>query len=97
MYRSTFSTTTIASSTTIPIASTRPNSVSVLIENPSKYRKAKVPTTDTGTAISGMTEARQVCRNRITTRTTRTTASKRVLSTARIDSRTKTVGSQTTL
>ena len=30
--RSAFSTTTIASSTTIPIASTNPNSVSVLIE-----------------------------------------------------------------
>ena len=32
MLRSAFSTTTIASSTTMPIASTRPNSVSVLIE-----------------------------------------------------------------
>ncbi len=32
MLRSTFSTTTMASSTTMPIASTRPNSVSVLIE-----------------------------------------------------------------
>ena len=32
MWRSAFSTTTIASSTTMPIASTRPNSVSVLIE-----------------------------------------------------------------
>ena len=51
MYRSTFSTTTIASSTTIPIASTRPNNVNVLIEKPSRYRKAKVPTTETGTAI----------------------------------------------
>ncbi len=32
MLRSAFSTTTIASSTTMPIASTRPNSVRVLIE-----------------------------------------------------------------
>ncbi len=32
MLRSAFSTTTIASSTTMPIASTRPKSVSVLIE-----------------------------------------------------------------
>ena len=32
MMRSTFSTTTIASSTTMPMASTSPNSVSVLIE-----------------------------------------------------------------
>ena len=34
MCRSTFSTTTMASSTTMPIASTRPNSDSVLIEKP---------------------------------------------------------------
>ena len=34
MLRSTFSTTTIASSTTMPIASTRPNSVSMLSEKP---------------------------------------------------------------
>ena len=30
-----------------------------------------MPTTETGTAISGMMDARQVCRKRITTRTTR--------------------------
>ena len=35
MLRSTFSTTTIASSTTMPIASTSPNRVSRLIEKPS--------------------------------------------------------------
>ena len=35
MLRSTFSTTTIASSTTMPIASTMPNRVSMLIEKPS--------------------------------------------------------------
>ena len=32
MFRSTFSTTTMASSTTMPMASTRPNNVRVLIE-----------------------------------------------------------------
>ena len=32
MWRSTFSTTTMASSTTMPMASTRPNSVRTLIE-----------------------------------------------------------------
>ena len=35
MCRSTFSTTTMESSTTMPMASTRPNSDSVLIEKPS--------------------------------------------------------------
>ena len=34
MLRSTFSTTTIASSTTMPIARTRPNSVSIFSEKP---------------------------------------------------------------
>src|SRR5580693_8912942 len=92
--RSTFSTTTMASSTTMPIASTMPNNVSVLIEYPNRYNHANVPTTETGTAMSGMMDARQVCRNRITTSTTSTTASINVCSTARIDSRTNTVGSQ---
>ena len=45
------------------------------------------------TAINGMIEARQVCRNKITTSTTSTTASSSVCTTARIESRTKTVGS----
>ena len=67
MLRSTFSTTTMASSTTMPMASTRPNSVSVLIEKPSTGITAKVPISDTGTASSGMIVARQVCRNRNTT------------------------------
>ena len=46
MLRSTFSTTTIASSTTMPIASTRPNSVSRLIEKPSASMPANVATSD---------------------------------------------------
>ena len=54
---------------------------------------AKVPTIETGTASSGMIEARQVCRNRITTSTTSATASSSVWTTAWIESRTKTVGS----
>ena len=59
MCRSTFSTTTMASSTTIPIASTRPNSDSTLIEKPKPSSTANVPMIETGTATSGMTEARQ--------------------------------------
>ncbi|MNN26637.1 hypothetical protein D3C81_1401480 [compost metagenome] len=78
MFRSTFSTTTMASSTTIPIANTRPNSDKALSEKPNRCITAKVPISDTGTATSGMIEARQVCRNRITTSTTRISASKRV-------------------
>ena len=50
MLRSTFSTTTIASSTTMPMASTSPNRVSVLIEKPKSSMNANVPTIETGTA-----------------------------------------------
>ena len=79
MWCSTASTTTIASSTTRPIASTRPNSDSVLIEKPSSGKTMNVPISDTGTAISGISVARQFCRNRKTTRTTSTIASTRVI------------------
>jgi hypothetical protein len=44
---------------------------------------AKVPMIDTGTATSGMIEARQVCRKMMTTITTRMMASSRVCSTPR--------------
>ncbi|EKQ63186.1 hypothetical protein WS7_03280 [Xanthomonas citri pv. malvacearum str. GSPB2388] len=64
-----------------------------MIEKPSRYNAANVPTTDTGTASNGMIEARQVCRNRITTSTTSSTASSNVCTTALIESRTNTVGS----
>jgi hypothetical protein len=93
MLRSTFSTTTIASSTTMPIASTSPNRVSVLIEKPSIHSTAKVPTIDTGTASSGMIEARQVCRNSTTTITTSSDRLEQRRGHRAIDWRTNTVGS----
>ncbi len=93
MFRSTFSTTTIASSTTMPMASTSPNSESVLIEKPNISRMAKVPTIETGTATSGMTDARQVWRNSTTTSTTSRMASNSVFTTSRMPSRTLIVGS----
>src|SRR3974390_1838740 len=96
MLRSTFSTTTIASSTTIPIASTSPNNDRLLIENPTASITANVPTSDTGTAASGMIEALHVCRKRITTMTTSKIASTRVCITASIECLTNTVGSYTT-
>ena len=54
---------------------------------------AKVPTSEAGTAASGMIEARQVCRNSTTTNTTNTMASSRVFTTASMEPRTKMVGS----
>ena len=54
MIRSTFSTTTMASSTKIPMASTMPNMVSTLIENPSTNITANVPMRATGTTSVGI-------------------------------------------
>ena len=62
----------------MPIASTRPNSDSVLNEMPTADITANVPISDTGMATSGISAARQVCRNRMTTITTRTSASNSV-------------------
>ena len=83
-----FSITTIASSTTMPVASTMPNSVSVLIEKPNSFTNANVPMSDTGIVSAGMIVLRQFCRNRNITSTTSTMASASVFSTSMIDSRT---------
>ncbi len=80
------STTTIASSTTMPMAKTRPNSDRVLRLNPISDMAANVPMMATGTAISGISAERQFCRNTSTTRATRSTASRSVLKTSWIDS-----------
>ena len=84
--RSTFSTTTIASSTTMPIASTSPKRESVLRLKPRAAMAAKVPTIATGTATSGISVARQFCKNSSTTSPTSRIASRRVFSTSSIDS-----------
>ena len=78
MWCSTASTTTIASSTTNPIANTIPNSDSVLMEKPSIGKTTKVPISETGTASRGISVARQPCRKMKTTMITRTMASNRV-------------------
>ena len=88
---STASTTTMASSTTMPIASTRARSDTVLAEKPSASIAAKVPMSETGTAISGMRVARTLPRKRYTTMTTSAKASSRVLTTSWMLSSTKTV------
>ena len=80
MWCITASTTTIASSTTMPMASTRPSSESTLIEKPSSGKKMNAPTSDTGTVISGISVARQFCRKTKTTMMTSATASNSVCS-----------------
>ena len=52
----------MASSTTMPMASTRPNSDRLLRLKPNPSITANVPTIATGTAISGMSVARQDCK-----------------------------------
>ena len=88
---STASTTTIASSTTIPIASTNARSEIVLAEKPIANMTAKVPTNDTGTATIGTRVARSRPRNTNTTVATSTKASSKVVTTLWIDAVTKTV------
>ena len=84
----TASTTTMASSTTMPMASTRPNIDSVLTENPSIGKKMKVPISDTGIVISGMIVARMFCRKMKTTSVTRISASMNVCTIPSIDAST---------
>ncbi len=86
MWCSTASTTTIASSTTRPMASTSANSDSVLMEKPRKGNRTNGPTSDTGTAIRGIRVARQFWRNRNTTRITSAIASRIVVAISRMPS-----------
>ena len=84
-----FSSMTMASSTTRPIASTIARRVSVLIEKPKAYISANAPTRLTGMVTSGISVARNERRKKKITRTTSTTASAMVVKTALIDSRMK--------
>ena len=70
-----FSSITIASSTTRPIASTIASSVSVLIEKPNAYISANAPIRQTGIVTSGISVARSERRKKKITSTTSTTAS----------------------
>ena len=55
-----FSSTTMASSTTSPIASTKPSSVNVLIEKSSAAMTIKAEIIEMGIVKAGMTVARSV-------------------------------------
>ncbi len=85
MCRSMFSTTTMASSTTMPMESTRPNSVRVFTVKPTAFITARVPISETGMATMGMSAARQDCRKMRMTMTTRTRASSSVFSTSTME------------
>ena len=70
--REAFSTTTMASSTPMPIESTMANSVEKFTVKPSAHMAAKAPMIVTGTVVAGTSIARQSCRNtRMTISTSR--------------------------
>ena len=77
----------MASSTTMPIARTSPNSEMLFRLNPRAAMTANVPNTATGTASSGMSAARQLWRNTSTTTATSPTASSSVRTTSLTESR----------
>ena len=56
--------TTMASSTTRPVASTSASRVSTLIEKPTTHMAASVPISAIGTVTAGMKVTRSDCRNR---------------------------------
>ena len=64
MWRTMFSSMTMASSTTKPTDSVSASSVMLLMEKPKAYIAAQVPTSDTGTASAGMMVAETLRRNR---------------------------------
>ena len=74
MCREMFSSTTIASSTTKPVAMVSAISERLSSEKPSRYIAANVPMIEIGTATLGISVARQLRRNRNTTITTSATA-----------------------
>ncbi len=79
MWRKMFSSTTMASSTTRPMASTSASSVSVLMVKPAAAMMPKAPIRLTGMVTIGMIDARIVRRNTNTTSATSTTASAMVV------------------
>ena len=85
MWRTMFSSTTIASSTTKPTASVSAMSERLSRLYPSRYITANVPTSDIGSASAGIIVARTFRRNRKITITTRHRARKRVNFTSATD------------
>ena len=77
----TASTTTIALSTTIPIANTNANKVIRFKENPKNCINKKVPISDTGTVNAGIRVDLQSCKKINTTKETNKKASNNVFNT----------------
>ena len=85
MWRWMFSSTTMASSTTRPIASTNASSVSTFSEKPNAARIMNEATIDTGMAMVGISVARKERRKKKMTPTTRASAMPSAWNTSWID------------
>ena len=93
--REMFSITTMASSTTNPVAIVSAISERLSMLNPHRYITANVPISEAGTATVGMSVARQLRRNTKTTRITSMTDRISVRSTSLTDARMVVVRSRT--
>src|SRR5690625_691493 len=82
---STFSTTTMASSTRIPMAKTIANMVNTLTEKPKVFITSMEPKIATGTTNAGIIVYRMFCKNTYMTINTNTIASSKVWTTCSID------------
>ncbi len=87
IWRVAFSSTTMASSTTKPVATISAISERLFRLKPARYMKPKVATIETGTAAAGMSVARKRRRKTNTTRITRPTAMISVFSTSESEAR----------
>ena len=96
MWRAVFSSTTIASSTTKPVATVIAIRLRLLSEKPSRYMTPKVPSSETTVATAGTTVARTLRRNTLTTSTTRTIEISSVISISRSEARIELVLSDAT-
>ena len=97
MWRAMFSMTTMASSTTKPLAMLSAMSERLSMLKPNRYITANVPMSDTGTATAGISVARALLRKIKTTATTRQIERINVISTSRTEARIVVVRSRTTL
>ena len=91
----TASTTTMASSTTRPVAKMMPSRVSSLIEKPKVFTNTRAPSRAIGRARAGTAVAFQSCRNRKMISSTNTTASRRASRAPEIEALMKSVWSNT--
>ena len=87
MIRIVLSVTMMASSTTMPMARIKPNSVRLLMESPVASNTENVPISDTGIANAGTRVVRKSCKKMYTTNTTSRIATIKLLMTSLIDCR----------